>query len=178
MKWLQIGGAALLLFTVHAWAADEMRLVLPKGSSLSLVSRTGPDDVSRFRGTVAIYGTLTANWYGADGDRPYAEIVLVPSKHFRDRLPHYVLSTSHQKLTYRIGQIKITNGLEALQMAASERAGDWQRRRSGTLRVTGTFMVKDYAYWVECDAPHATALVTSVRISTSQVAGLPAPATC
>lgn len=173
----------LICFSAVAGQEEKNRLVLPKGSNLTIAKIERKSDLyAKFNGQVSVTGTLVARWIGGTGSTASKapDFVLVPDATSINQLPYFVLKDPPYFVMYKVRTIEIQNGPDALRMAVgAEKAERLIRRKMLVLKVTGSFLLERYVVGVECDAPWARAIVIKAEIPEPEaVAGLRVPEGC
>ena len=161
--------AALALASTTSRAGTEsMHLVQPKGSTLQVVAIQREDGLSaRFSGRTWIHGSFVARWPLGAANRKYAspDYSLIPDRDSISRLPYFYLREPPYFNRYRVRDIEIENGAEALRIVASEqRARKLLDRKEDRVEVVGYFLISDYSVGVECDAPWARAKLEKANV--------------
>lgn len=173
---------ALIAFAVLALVArasladtESMHLIQPKASTLKIVAVQRENDTSaRFSGRVWVHGTFVARWWpGADRKDDVPDFLLIPDRASIELLPYFLMRESEFTNRYRVRQIEIENGTEALNIAAGRtRARELLDHRRDRVEIVASFLISGYSVGVECDAPWAKARVEKAEIP-AKVATLP-----
>jgi hypothetical protein len=163
--------AALVVAMGTASAERMIALVQPKENSLVLYRIERKNDLfAKYKGRTEVSGTLVAEWVGGKDNLGYKEPVysLVLDAASARRLPHFS--------GYSVRSIELMNGREALQLSAGRSKANLLLKRKVTqVKVTGSFVIRDYTVGVECDWPWATAILISAHIPDRNFAAVVGP---
>lgn len=160
----------MLLLSAYCLAEDAIRLVRPKATSDELhvaELKTESGASAKLKGQVWVSGTFIARWpAGASAmESGPPEYMLILDKRSVSKLPYFHLRTPTLQLAYKVTAIDLENGEDALRMAFSEASVQkLLGRKVDSVRLTGSFFIKDYEVGVECDAPWARAVLLKTNI--------------
>lgn len=180
----QIVVALICIFSCVAAASDaDIKLVQPKESTLKLKKLKTKDDLSAsFSGEIWVTGTLIGERGGFAGKGIYLPptYVLVPDTKSKKKLPYFTIKEPSIVLRYPIKSINIENGHKAIEMAVGAKKADLLLKGKVVgLKVTGDFLLVNFAVGVECDAPWARASIHEVVIpDPAKVAKVESPEGC
>jgi len=172
--------AAFLFFalvsTTSLAGTESMHLIQPKGSTLKVVVvQRGTDLSARFSGRTWVHGTFVARWPNGAANKNYdsPDYLLIPDHASIARLPYFYLREPPYFNRYRVREIEIENGAEALLIVAGQqRARKLLDRKKDRVEVVGAFLISGYSVGVECDASWARAKLEKANIP-SKTASLP-----
>jgi hypothetical protein len=162
--------------------AGTMHLIQPKGSTLKIIAvqrETGTS--ARFSGRTWVHGTFVARWWPGAGRKDEApDYLLIPDRASIQRLPYFFLRESGFANRYRVRQIEIENGAEALNIVAGRtRARELLDHRRNRVEIVGSFLITGYSVGVECDAPWAKARLEKANIPSNTASlSLQIPESC
>jgi hypothetical protein len=153
----------LLAFSLANAEGQATRLVQPKGTAndLKLAELKKKEGLlAKFSGQTWISGTFVVQWPAGASAMAYKtpDYKLIPDSASTSKLPHFIISDPPYKNSYKVKDIDIQNGEEALRLTFSaELAKRILERKTDSIRVTGRFLIESYVVGVECDAPWANA---------------------
>ena len=154
----------------HADGAKRS-LIRPKETAAALelastVNKTG-DLYAKFNGQVWIDGTFVVRWPAGASAKAYKnpDYVLIPDRTAASNLPYFVISDPTFRNSYKIRNIELLNGEEALHIAFTDaQAAKILGRKVDAVRVSGKFLIEGYVVGVECDAPWAKANLVNAEL--------------
>lgn len=163
MKKYFVTAIFLFAFSLTNAEGQATRLVQPKGTEkdLKLTELKNTDDFfAKFSGQIWLNGTFVVHWPAGASAMAYKtpDYKLVPDTASISKLPHFVINDPPYKNSYKVRDIEIQNGEEALRLAFNDvSVKKILERKTNSIRVTGRFLIESYVVGVECDAPWARA---------------------
>jgi hypothetical protein len=169
-KYLAIFLLLLATAMAHAKGQATRHLIQPKGTAneLKLAELENKNDLfAKFSGKAWVSGTFVVRWPAGAAAMAYKtpDYVLVPDPASVARLPYFAISDPPYKNSYKVRNIEILNGEEALRLAFTDAAAKKiLERKTNSVHVTGKFLIQSYVVGVECDEPWARAIFVKANL--------------
>lgn len=148
---------AMAVLPARLRSEESLRLIVPPGAGLQLVSKSHTDIEAKFAGTMWVSGVFLAEWEtGVDSKTEnLTEFWIVPDRATIAKLPHFA--------GYDVTAIQVEHGLTALKIVLGPAtAAAFAAHKISKAKAQGRFQIDGYSLGVECDAPWAKARMIAI----------------